>query len=273
MPDVQCALSKARELLESTDLDAQADSEWLMCAALGCARSALRFGRLDDETEARYFAMVRRRASGEPLQYIIGDQPFLGYSIRTDSRALIPRPETEELCLRALDALKAFAAPRVLDIGTGTGAIAIALKLKRPDARVTAVDISADALSLADENAKALGADIELAHSDLFSALEGREFDMIISNPPYLTADDMRALQPEVRREPALALYGGVDGLDFYRRIAAEAPQHMVSGGVCALEIGAGQAAQIKSLFIERFDVTIYKDMEGVERMLFGALK
>ena len=146
-----------RALEAAGDMDAAADARWLMCAALDCAPGALRFHAAPDaQQRGRFLAMLERRAAGEPLQYVLGDQPFCGRSFRADPRALIPRPETEEVCLKALELLRGVRRPEVLDMGTGTGVLAVTIALERPDARVTAVDISPDALALAGENARAL---------------------------------------------------------------------------------------------------------------------
>lgn len=260
----------AARLERAGDLDAGADARWLMCGCLGCGAGRLRFSAPPDAAgQARYRAMVERRASGEPLQYILGDQPFCGRSFRTDARALIPRPETEELCLKALDLMRGVRRPDVLDVGTGTGVLAVTIALERPDARVVGVDISGEALALARENAQALGADIELCLGDLYAPVAGRAFDLIVSNPPYLSADDMAQLQREVRREPALALFGGEDGLDVYRRLAQGAAAMLRPGGHIALEVGAGQAGDVRALLERGFDrIDVCRDMNGVERMV-----
>ena len=218
----------AARLERSGDLDAGADARWLLCGCLGCNSSWLRFSAPPDEAgQARYWAMVERRAAGEPLQYILGDQPFCGRSFRTDARALIPRPETEELCLKALE--------------------------------------------LARENAQALGARVELCLGDLYAPVSGRAFDMIVSNPPYLGACDMAQLQREVRREPALALFGGEDGLDVYRRLAQGAATMLKPGGHIALEVGAGQAGDVCALLGPEFeDKGICRDINGVERIVYA---
>lgn len=252
------------------DIDAEADVRWLMCECLGIKPSGLRFASAPDEEQlARFNAMIARREAGEPLQYILGDQSFLDWSFRVDSRALIPRPETEEVCLKALDMLRGVHAPDVLDIGTGTGAIAISIALKRYDARVTAIDISSDALALARENAFHLHARVEFIKSDLLAGVQGRRFDMIVSNPPYLTAEDMENLQSEVRREPALALFGGADGLDFYRRIIAAAPGALKPGGRIVFEVGAAQAGDVSALLEPDFEkIEICRDINGAERIV-----
>lgn len=262
----------AARLERSGDLDAGADARWLLCGCLGCNSSWLRFSAPPDEAgQARYWAMVERRAAGEPLQYILGDQPFCGRSFRTDARALIPRPETEELCLKALELIRGVTRPDVLDVGTGTGVLAVTIALERTDARVVGVDISSEALELARENAQALGAQVELCLGDLYAPVSGRAFDMIVSNPPYLGACDMAQLQREVRREPALALFGGEDGLDVYRRLAQGAATMLKPGGHIALEVGAGQAGDVCALLGPEFeDKGICRDINGVERIVYA---
>lgn len=254
----------------SGDEDAEADVTWLMCACMHCKPSGLKHApEMSGDERARFENMLARRESGEPLQYILGDQPFLDWSFKVDARALIPRPETEELCLKVLELMRGMHAPYVLDVGTGTGAIAVSVALKRSDSRVTAVDISPDALSLARENARELHADVEFIQSDLLDGVRGRRFDVIVSNPPYLTKDDMDALQKEVRREPALALYGGEDGLDFYRRLAKGAPDILNEQGYIAFEVGAGQAGDVSELLQYAFEhIEICRDINGVERMV-----
>lgn len=260
----------AARLERAGDLDAQADARWLMCGCLCCTAAQLRFCAPPDAAgRVRYRAMVERRAAGEPLQYILGDQPFCGRSFKTDARALIPRPETEELCLKALELIRGVGCPDVLDVGTGTGVLAVTIALERPDARVAGVDISPEALELARENAQALGAQVELCTGDLYAPVAGRAFDLIVSNPPYLSADDMAQLQREVRREPALALFGGEDGLDAYRRLARDAAAQLKPGGHIALEVGAGQAGAVCALLADALeDIHICRDINGVERIV-----
>lgn len=261
----------AARLERAGDMDAQADARWLMCGCLGCTAAQLRFSAPPDEAgRARFWAMVERRAAGEPLQYILGDQPFCGRSFKTDARALIPRPETEELCLKALELIRGAARPDVLDVGAGTGVLAITIALERPDARVMGVDISPEALELAGENARAMGARVELRLGDMYAPASERAFDLIVSNPPYLSADDMMRLQREVRREPALALFGGEDGLDAYRALARGARERLKPGGHIALEVGAGQAESVRALLsadgLE--EIHICRDINGVERIV-----
>ena len=189
-----------------------------------------------------------RAEGGEPVQYILRSWDFYGRTFRTDPRALIPRPETELLVEHALARLPAGAAA-VLDAGTGTGCIGITLKLEQPVAQVTLCDVSADVLALAGENATLLGADVSLLRHDMRQPFPGGPYDMIVSNPPYITAEEMTDLSPVVgAHEPHLALYGGQDGLDFVRALAQRALESLKPGGWLLLEVGWKQAVQAAEL-------------------------
>ena len=265
-------LAKASARLDAAgDLDAAVDAAWLLCEATGWSRSSLRTRRgdgLGDDVLVQIEAWLDRRASGEPLQYVLGTADFMGLRFHCDARALIPRPDTETLCELALRALKGRIRPRVLDLCCGTGAIGLSVAHCRPDARVLLTDVSADALSLAEENAGALGvSNAEFTRGDLFDAAGEEAFDLIACNPPYLDEADMAALQQEVRREPALALFGGPDGLDFYRRIARDAPAHLKSGGVLLLEVGQGQADAVRDL-LSWGQCVAHEDLNGIERVV-----
>ncbi len=217
--------------------------------------------------------MLARRAAGEPLQYILGEQDFFGLRFRVDGRVLIPRPETEILCEKALDFLRTRPGMKALDLCAGSGALAVTLALRCPDAEVWACDISPDALEVAGENARRFGAAVRFAQGDLFAPLSGERFDLIVSNPPYVARSDLDKLQPEVRREPVLALDGGPDGLDFYRRIAREAPPHLHEGGRILLEVGAGQAEAVASMLAARnfLPDEILRDLSGIPRVVCAA--
>ncbi len=219
-----------------------------------------------------YQALIDRRCQREPLQYILGTAQFMGVTLRAQPGALIPRNDTETLCEQALARMQGR--ERVLDLCTGTGALAIAIALRFPGAQVTAADISADALDVARQNIADTGARVTLRQGDLFAAAAGERFDIIVSNPPYITAEEMADLQPEVCREPALALYGGSDGLDFYRRIAREAPDYLSPGGWLLLEIGSAQAEAVSALLAERFEaLAVYPDMQGLPRAVAARLR
>jgi len=199
--------------------------------------------------------LVKRRGQREPLQHIIGSTSFCGYEIAVSRHALIPRTETEMLAELGWKFLATCHSPLVtaLDFGTGTGCIAIALAAKCPNAKITALDVSADALALAKQNAaqNQVAEQIEFFHGDGFAALKsGVEFDLLVSNPPYIASAEIETLDPEVKDfDPRGALDGGADGLDFYRRLAAEAKSFLKPDGKIMLEFGDGQADDLKKIF------------------------
>lgn len=270
------ALKRAARLLSARQTpDAALDAEYLLAEALHTPRLSLRLQktRLLSETELQVFnAMLDRRAAREPLQYILGTQMFMGLEIKTDCRALIPRFDTECVCEAAIARVRD--GMEVLDLCTGTGAIALAIKHARPKARVTGTDISGDALALARENARRLGLDAAFLQGDLFQAVDTRRFGLIVSNPPYIPDGLRGQLQREVEHEPALALFGGADGLDFYRRIAAEAPDRLLPGGWLVLETGDGEGDAVAALLRPRFEeITRFGDWNGLERGLAARLR
>ena len=266
-------LDAASARLAATNVpDAQLDAQWLLSHVLGISRLLLLadlHAPFSPEDESRYDALLSRRAAGEPLQYILGEASFMGHTFRVDSRVLIPRSDTETLCVAALARLNP--GMRALDIGTGSGALAISMALACNEAHITAVDISADALVVAQANATELGASVTWLESDLFAALSGQRFHMIVSNPPYIPTGDLATLQAEVRREPQTALDGGSDGLSFYRRILAKLPDHLEPGGFLALEVGDGQSQPVASLLQGHFDaIQILRDLQGLDRTVIG---
>jgi len=226
---------------------------------------------LSPEDSARYRALLLHRAKREPLQYLLGEQWFYGLPYFVDSRVLIPRQETESLCEIGIQHLKMLAAPAALDLCTGSGAIAVTLKHQCPHAAVSAADLSHDALAVAKENARRHQAEVAFYQGDLFSPLQGRTFDLILSNPPYIETDECRTLQAEVLQEPLMALDGGGDGLDFYRRIAAQAYHHLNPSGLLAMEVGSTQAAAVAGLLAGENtygDIAIVRDLYGLERIV-----
>lgn len=255
--------------------DARLDAEYLLAGVLNMPRLSLLLEkqRLLSESEyAFYRAFLERRASREPLQYILQEQPFMGFSFRTDQRALIPRNDTESVCEEALSFLKGKM--QVLDMCTGTGALGIAIKKMRPGCSVTLSDLSEEALSLARENAERLQADVRILQGDLFETVQGEKFHLIVSNPPYIPENLRGKLQAEVEKEPDMALFAGEDGLDFYRRIAQEAPLHLHEKGVLVLECGDDQPAAIASLLAQDFEqIRLIRDMNGHDRGVSARLK
>ncbi len=269
------ALSQGTARLQSAGVpDVRLDAELLLAHVLREDRLRMRLDgarNLSDAQAERYDALLLRRQTREPLQYIEGEAAFMGLTFRVAPGVLIPRQDTEILCEEALSRMRPGA--RVLDIGTGSGALAVSLAKLGDNALVTAVDVSDIALSIARDNARRLGAQVCFLHSDCFSAVEGERFDVIVSNPPYISREEMETLMPEVRREPELALAGGEDGLDFYRRIAREAPAHLNKGGCLLFEIGWQQRDAVSALVRESVGEPFsLKDYGGNWRVV-GALR
>ena len=230
------------------------DAEWLLSTALGVDRLQLylQYDRpLSPEEREAFKPLLRRRASREPLQYIIGRAAFRQLELKTDPRVLIPRPETEVLVQEVLDWASAAGKSlgRVWEMGTGTGAVALSLAVEGACTTIVATDSSPDALSVAADNAERYDVSglLEFREGSLFEPLEeGEEFDVIVSNPPYIAEGEKGELQPEVRDwEPPEALFAGEDGLDVIRQLVAGAPEHLLAGGFLALECGLGQAERI----------------------------
>jgi release factor glutamine methyltransferase len=257
------------------------DAQVLMTHALGVDRTALIADpmRVLSETEdARIDMLVAQRSMGFPVAYLVGFREFFSRPFTVTPDVLIPRPETETLVEAAL----ALCPPReggapmsILDLGTGSGAIAITLALERPDVSVTATDASAASLGIARANAAALGARLQFAEGHWYSAVAGRTFDLIVSNPPYIAARDPHLGQGDLRFEPARALCdGSEDGLDSIRAIVEGARRHLAPGGTLMLEHGYDQAEAVARLlqasgFAERFSIP---DLAGIPRVAGGKL-
>ncbi len=250
-----------------------ADAEWIVSLVLNIPRSALREDRVIKRPDCKkILSLFEERLTGRPLWYVFGDTEFYGYTFKVDERVLIPRPETEILVRQAVGALKD--GDSMLDLCTGSGAIAIAVACetaKDRTVKITASDISEDALEVARENARLNKANINFVKADLFAGIHGK-FNLITANPPYVKSGEMKSLPKEVRDfEPALALDGGEDGMDLYRRIAEKASRYVARGGMLILECGEGQAREIVKLFQSktRCDYAmIVKDLAGVERFV-----
>lgn len=247
-------LADGRTRLERAGIDeAETKLRWVAAHLLGC-------GLLDslrhlDETPSpdlsqAFAAAVARLETDEPVQYVIGETDFMGFKIRCDRRALVPRPETEGLVQSAEEFLRGRAGrPVAVDVGTGTGCIACALAKRVPHARVIATDVSPAALELARENARALGAAVEFRETDLLAGLPEAGVDLVVSNPPYVSGAACAGLDRTVKDfEPRLALDGGQDGLETISRLVAEAAHVLTSGGRLMMEIGDDQADAVKEL-------------------------
>ncbi len=253
------------------------DAEVLLSHILGRERIYL-YVHFDEPLEpaelARYRDAIKQRVQRVPVAYIIGEKEFMGLTFKVTEDTLVPRPDTEILVQAAVERLRARGeAPRFADIGTGSGAICLSVLHFLPKAQADTVDISPAARAIAEENAAALEvADRVTFHTgDLLAPLAG-SYDAILSNPPYIPDDDIAALAPEVRlKEPHTALAGGKDGLDFYRRLTADAPALLKDGGFLALEVGIHQAAPVAALAVPSFSRTeILKDYAGIERVVIA---
>ncbi len=272
------AIVRAAEMLEAASVpDPRIDAELMLSHVTGLDRMALRLGmanELTKEQEQRMASLLLSRAKRQPLQYLTGEQYFYGLRFEVNESVLIPRPETEELCQWGISFLQRMEKPQALDLCTGSGAIAVTLQQQCPTAQVTASDLSEKALATARRNAAQNGVQVRFLQGDLWEAVEGMAFDLILSNPPYIPSADCELLQAEVMHEPRMALDGGQDGLDFYRRIARGAADHLRPGGMIAVELGIGEAQAVAKLFEEAglTDVEIRKDIDGIQRMV-GARK
>ncbi|PLR96610.1 peptide chain release factor N(5)-glutamine methyltransferase [Bacillus sp. T33-2] len=278
------ALNWASSFLKEKQRDENA-GELLLRHITGMNRaklfSELRAG-LKPEEWTRFQEAVIRHHNGVPVQYIIGTEDFYGRVFEVNDAVLIPRPETEELVLGTLKRLHTMFGSKeqlqIADIGTGSGAIAVTLKLERPQLAVTASDLSADALAVAQKNAARLGAKIEFVHGNLLQPFiaAGRKFDAVISNPPYIPVGDREWMSEVVTgQEPHLALFAGQDGLDLYRRFMEELPLVLKNKALVGFEIGAGQSKDVKELLRKAFPqalIDVVYDINGKDRMVFAEL-
>ena len=278
MKTVSEILKSAQESLDTAKIEnPRLDAEILLAHVLGWRRLNLYVDAekvLPLESVLKFNELINRRLEGIPVAYLVGSKEFMGLSFAVNENVLIPRPETELLTefvgeyLRGLGGEVTFA-----DLGTGSGAIAVSILKFVKSARACAVDVSSEALEVAKFNAEKFFVDDRLKFycGDLFEPLTDK-FNAIVSNPPYIPTKDLKTLQREVQREPQLALDGGDDGLEFYRRIISSAPRFLVSGGILAVEIGINQADFVKKLFEQAnfSEIMILKDLSGIERIIAG---
>ncbi len=223
------------------------------------------FEPFDDALLPRLTALADRRAGGEPLQYLLGEWSFMGLSFLVSPAALIPRQDTELLAELAEARIRERGYKKVLDLCCGSGCVGLALLARDPALELTLSDISPEALALAKENARRLGLAPRFVQGDLWEALLGEHFELIVCNPPYLTEAELKSAQRELSYEPALALDGGADGLRFYRRIAASYREALTNNGLLLMEIGSGQAKSAGALFD---DTTVFTDICGLPRVI-----
>ncbi len=259
-------------IAQIADLGYFSAAKWAVSHILGTDTSQL-FLSMDKELSAeestKYDKLLSRLKNGEPMQYVMGKWQFIDLDIITDKRALIPRPETELLAMKAAEYAKEFDKPKVYDLGCGTGCIGLYVKKETPGAEVTLCDISDEALSLAKENSVALGLDCRFKKFDMLKDdIDSR--DMILSNPPYILTEDIAELEVNVKDyEPLLALDGGKDGLDFYRALARISNTALSQYGVGIFEIGIGQREDVCEIFAKYFEkIEVLKDFSNIDRII-----
>lgn len=273
---VEALLRAGVRLLATASDSPRLDAELLLAHTLGCGRAQLftrRAEMLENAMAGRYLELLAARRRRQPVAQLTGRREFWSMDFAVTPEVLVPRPETELLVERALALLPPAGAPCVLDLGTGSGAVAIAIASERPDCTVTATDLSAAALAVAQRNAAALGcANLHFAAGDWFHAVGDGCFDMIVSNPPYIADHEWAACDPELAFEPRAALAGGADGLAQLRSIVAAAPAHLTPGGWLVVEHGAGQAEAVCALFTQAGlrNVTTGSDLAGLPRVSEG---
>jgi release factor glutamine methyltransferase len=273
-------ISERAKILEDAGVEcARVEVEWMLCHVLEVDRLNLYMhGQelLNDQATKRIDEIMARRVKRYPLQFILEEAFFYGRKFFVNSSVMAPTPETESLCEAAIGTIRThkLSAPRILDVGTGSGVIAVTMAAEVDDISVVALDISGDALEVAKKNGRDLDvADkIDFRLSDFFAAIAPEEkFDIIMSNPPYITDGDYPTLQREVLEDPKIAMVGGADGLDAIRAIIAKAPDHLTPGGRIMFEIGFGQVDQIAKITEDdpRYTSFSYlKDLMGVDRII-----
>jgi release factor glutamine methyltransferase len=257
------------------------ETELVFTEILNCSRMSLYLDKnlkWDKDKSIAVSSIIKRRIQGEPLQYIFGKTEFMGLEFRVSPDVFIPRPETEILAEEVMELTRGLAACQtrriqILDMGTGSGCIAVSLAKLLPLIKMHAVDISARALEIAQYNARMHNVKVNFIHSDLFNScgLKPDGYDIIVTNPPYIPKAQINKLEAEVKYEPAIALEGGDDGLDFYRRIIAQAPSYLRVGGILAMEMGFNQAGAIRNIFRDSGDfkiIKVVKDYSRIERVI-----
>jgi release factor glutamine methyltransferase len=267
-------LRAARVRLAATSKLPRRDAELLLEHVLGCDATALLTHpeRILSTAELEQFdRLVERRLASEPMQYLTGEQEFIGLRFEVSPAVLIPRPETEHLVEAVLERFEREEAVRIVDVGTGSGAIAVALAHALPHSRVTAVDLYPAALEVAHRNAQRHGVvdRLTLLPSDLLASIDTADFDVVVANPPYIASGEV--LEPQVANyEPHSALYAGPTGLEIYERLIPQAARVLKPGGWLMLEIGYGQSAAVWNLMHGWAGVTLVNDLQGIPRVVLG---
>lgn len=279
---IKDCILKASEILRASGVDnPMLDARVLLCHVLNksdvyvMVNSDKEVAKSDADT---YFSLVERRSMHEPIAYIINEKEFMSMNFYVDENVLIPRPDTEHLAELAIELIAERGYVKVADFCTGSGALAVSIGKFCPDTSVTGYDISIPALNVANKNKELLGTDnVSFIQLDVLNCLTDidEKYDVVVSNPPYIDSDDMKKLDKTVGEyEPHLALFGGEDGLEFYRVITANAQYFLQSGGVLAFEVGHTQADDVAKMMESNFeDIQIKKDYAGIERVVYGVYR
>lgn len=271
-------MSEASERLKAAGIDsARLDAEVLMAEVLKCRRLAL-YVHLKREMTAEqvieYDELTTKRCDRIPIAYLTGHKEFMGLELEISPAVLVPRPDTEILAQKTIEHLQNFDSElKLADLGTGSGAICISILKFVENVTAAAVDISAEALKVATRNAKKFNVEdrITFYEGDLFEPLKGQKFDVIVSNPPYIKSGEFGSIQAEVKKEPRIALDGGEDGLDYYRRIVKESAEYLTEDGFLAVEVGYNQSDEVYDLIKENGNfeyIQTWKDMANIERVV-----
>ena len=282
-------LEEGYQILNSAEIEEARLDAWLLLEFAADIKRAWYYAHMDEIAEAdvaeQYRQLCEKRAQHIPLQHLTGQAYFMGYEFYVDDRVLVPRQDTETLVEEAVSHLRGLPAPKILDMCTGSGCILLSLLMELPQASGTGADVSADALEVAKENTRRLGLEkrAELIQSDLFSAdyfeknsrKKCMEYDMLISNPPYIRTADIDGLMDEVRlHDPRLALDGKADGLYFYEKITEQAGKHLKPGGWLIYEIGCDQAKDVAEIMKKKgfVQIEVKKDLAGLDRIVEGRM-
>ncbi len=268
-------LHTGSEYLEAHGIaEPRTEADILMAYVLETSRDRLYLERdlqISRQDREKYAGFLIRRGNRKPLAYLLKTREFMGLEFYVDSRVLIPRPETEILVEIILEIGKniSYRRKKILDLCTGSGALAVAIAYYWREAAIVAADISQEALNVAVHNADLMKVKIDFRQGDLFQPVINERFDIIVSNPPYVSASEYSQCSPEVRQEPSLALLGGIDGLEFYRRIAAQADHFLYPGGVILMEIGSSQGIKVAEIFAgQAYKTVIIPDYAGLDRIV-----
>lgn len=273
-------VARATEILKNAGIDTCVlDARVLMCNTLGKDDIYIAVNgdkAVSKSDEERFFALVGRRALYEPVAYITGEKEFMSLMFFVDKNVLIPRPDTEHLAELTIELIEKNGFSTASDFCTGSGAIAVSVAKACENVAMTGIDISPEALGVAERNrVRHKAENVRFMQADILKPADIGKYDIAVSNPPYISGEEMKYLDKTVDEyEPHIALYGGEDGLDFYRRITENAPRFLNGGGVLAFEVGHTQARAVAELMKKEFaDINIRKDYGGIERVVFGTLR